>query len=154
MNYKLTKDWGDHKEGDVLNTEADLTTLTADEIAALITDGTFEPVVDEANFHSVTVDQAWLDAHPDAVAAGVQLGDTVQEPNEEVVVNAIEEKEEDEEVEAHDEIVKKMTYRGQGVISDTMRVVEGKEYRNLTLEDGSNVDVTDEEWAEMLDAAK
>lgn len=154
MQYKVLKDWGDHKAGDVADSAGFDESVTPEILAGLINDGTLEPVVDETNFHPVTVDQAWLDAHPDAVAAGVQINDTVQEPNEVVVIDAVEDVEEAEEVAEHDEVVKKMTYGGQDVISDTVRTVEGKEYRNLTLADGSNVDVTDEEYATLLDAAE
>lgn len=45
-SYNVLKDWGDHKEGDVVSVE-DLASLSAEEVADLINDGTLEPVTAE-----------------------------------------------------------------------------------------------------------
>lgn len=154
MKYNVTKDFEGHTAGEIVDSET--SSLTTEQIAELITEGYIEPIMDEALYEDVTVDQAYLDAHPDEVAAGIKVGDVVTRlktvPVEETdagVDAAVEGA--DTTVETEVEGAPVMTYRGLTVVSDGMRIGgEGQEIHSLTLSDGSTTDVTDEEYEEMV----
>lgn len=47
-----------------------------------------------------------------------------------------------------------LIFNGQVIISDGVRMVEGKEVRHVKLADGTEVDLSDEEYQAVIDAAK
>lgn len=133
MKYNVLKNFEGHAMGDVV----DGSEFTDDQVAALIADGSLEPVA--VVVETVTADQAYLDANPDMVANGLQIGDEV------TVTKAADE-------EAPDNVVVDETtedpryYQGKQVISDGFREVNGITYHHIRLADGSENDMTDDEY--------
>lgn len=160
MQYNVLKDFEGHTAGEII--DGNNTTLQPLEIAAFITDGTLDPIVNEDDYEDVVVDQAFLDANPDAVAAGVELGATIQVPktetSEEAEVVDDEQEEEDDKVEVEETAYLPenvtpsvaLVYNGQEVVSNGIREVNGIEYHSLRLADGTTTDVTDEEYETMV----
>lgn len=158
MTYNVTKDFKfgetEYKEGDVFEQTED---MNLDAIVPLVEDGTLAPIVNEEDFEEVVVDQAWLDAHPDAAENGIELGDTVKQPKEveetEEEKTAREAAEEEATAKAEADAAPKLYFNGKLVITDTTREVEGRTYHHVRLEDGTATDVLDHEYDAMVKAS-
>ena len=60
----------------------------------------------------------------------------------------------DADVEAEHSAVKQLYYSGKLIVSDGMREVEGRQIHHVRLEDGTNTDLTDDEYKMVLETAK
>lgn len=172
MQYKVLKDWDDHKVGDVFDASTADESVTPELVSQLIVDGTLDPIIDASLYETIVVDEAYLTAHPDEEANGIMLGDEITRLKTEPELSNEEKVEEDaklqggegeslsttaeEEANPNSEVApeKHMTYRGQTVISDGMREVNGKEYHHIRLADGSTTDVPDDEYDAMVNSAQ
>lgn len=110
--------------------------------------GDERPEADAMTYYTLT--QADMDAHSDLLA-GKKAGDTVNLPKDHpLVVAAAEAAEAAQKAEAIVEPAatteKKKYYRKQEVLIDGMREVEGREHHHITLADGSEMDLSDEEY--------
>lgn len=70
-------------------------------------------------------------------------------PEEEVVADK-----EVAEVLSQNEVAPKLYFNGKLILSDTVREVEGRQINHVTLEDGTQTDLTAEEYQAVLSAAK
>ena len=69
------------------------------------------------------------------------------EKEEEEKIEEVPEKEEEEKIEVFTpEVVVNKHFKGQEIISDTIREVNGKFYKHISIGDGSSYDLTDEEY--------
>lgn len=135
--YTVLKDFGDFKAGDVIDeTQFDETVLVAD----LIVNGTFEEVVapektqEEIDAEAkVAADAAAAQAEADAKAAADAAAAAAN---------------------TGEQVTKSFVFNGKTVISKTVRVVEDKEVHHIKLEDGTEMDLTDEEHDAMIEASK
>ena len=119
-----------------------------EEFAAKIADGSLVevPVVSKDDLSDE--DKASLAAAEEAAVADAAK----KQADEEAAIKAAEEKAAADAAAAAAGPV--LTYAGKTVIRDTTRVVEGREYHHITLATGESLDITDEEHAAMIEAAK
>lgn len=124
-----------------------------DVIAADIAAGKIQEVYEHV------IEQSEVDANPDA---GLKVGDVVILP-----VAKAEEEMTDEEKAALDtteaesanqvapvvEVEPSLVYSGKSVVRTTTREVEGRQVHNITLETGEALDVSDKEYADMVQAS-
>ncbi len=133
--YTVLKDFGDFKAGDVIDkTQFDETVLVAD----LIADGTFEEVV------APEKTQEEIDAEAKAVA-DAQAASDAQAAADAATANTNS---------TGEQVEKTLVFNGKSVISKTVRVVEDKEVHHIRLEDGTEMDLTDEEHDAMIQASQ
>lgn len=131
-SYKILKDIGDFKVGDVIAKESFDETVLLDELVA---DGTLE-LVEEGGGEAAA-----------GVASAETPGAAALPPEEETT--------DGEEVKADEgeAVAKTLVFNGKNVISNTVRVVEDKEIHHVRLEDGTEFDLSDEEHQAMVDAS-
>lgn len=140
MEYKVLKEWEEHKIGEVINLSTK--TFTDEMLADLISDGTLEPIFDEADYvpHTVTLED--LDGNPELAKNGVIVGDIIQIPKTKVSLEKPIEPVPSPVVEP--EVISdepRNRYNGQIVISDGFRHVNGNRFHHIKLEDGSEYDL-------------
>lgn len=172
VTYKVLKDLDAHVAGETIDGAG----YTSEQLAELIADGTLEPVINEDAYETVEVDQAYLDAHPEEVANGMKLGDTLtrlKNPPADPAAPAVEGADtteadaaaekpaEEADVEASAEeaapalpVENTMRYQGKDVIATNDHEVNGVTYHEVRLADGSTYDLNDEDFKLIVDSAK
>lgn len=92
-----------------------------------------------------------------ASEGGIKVGDTIRVPKEveeDEPVIGIDVATEGADTTVETETVPVMTHAGKAVIRSGTRIVNGVEVNEVTLEDGSTLDLTDEEYDRMVESAK
>lgn len=122
--FNVTKDFGDYKVGEAIDTET-AGSLTSEYLSKLLNEGFLKPVLDETDFvdHSVTEED--LLANPSMKNAGIEVADIIKIPA-------------------------KVSYRGQEVVSNGSRIVNGKEWRHIRTIDGTEYDLTESEYKDEI----
>lgn len=143
-----------------------------DYVKQLVEGGFIAPVKElgPEDLEDFTVTEDFLAENPGMADSGIVVGDVIKVPkteekpledetatNDVVGDGAVEaapaaEETPAEEVEVADE-GPVMSYRGMRVISSTTREVNERELHHVRLEDGSEQDITDEEYEVMVNAA-
>lgn len=161
LNYVVSKDFDDFKTGEVIEVSSWLVT----DIQDRVTEGFIREYIEEDGMEDFTVTQDYLDMNPGLV---FEVGEVIKVPKiilptEEVVSNEKElPSEEPASVETPLPAVeavrtpesKSMYHAGKLVISDTMRTVGESEVHQVRLEDGSTMDLSDEDYNAMVEASK
>lgn len=135
------------------------------DIPTLISDGTIEAVEETSAPKTELVDheisQEDLDANPELVADGVKVGDVIELPmlvDEEDIAKAKAEHEAPaapvvEEVPAETTPDVTLVYKGKKVISTGTETINGVQYQRLALEDGTVVNVAEDEYRREVSVA-
>lgn len=144
-----------HAKGAVIDLDpASQTTIDS------VTAGLIAPVevLDDDKLEDFVVTEAFLAENPLlASEGGIKVGDTIRVPKEvekDEPVVGIDAAVEGADTTVETETVPVMTYAGKTVVRSGTREVNGVEVHEVTLEDGSIIDLTDEEYDRMVENAK
>lgn len=141
-----------HAKGEVLDLDA-----AAEQTIRYVEGNFIAPVevIDESNLEDFVVTEAFLAENPlMASEGGIKVGDTIRVPKvveEETTEEAPAEEAAETEGASTSPV---MTHAGKAVVRSGAREVNGVEVHEITLEDGSTLDLSDEEYDRMVENAK
>lgn len=148
MILKVLKEWGDFKEGDVIDTSKDNFEATQVEVDLLIEQGVFE--ISESTDDSVQSENAGADVSPENTSVGDSADDSTDDTDDSSDDSTVEKTDDtddsaDEEISSEDTGSEK-TYMGKKIISENNRELNDKTYIEIRLEDGSTHDLTSDQY--------